>query len=161
MKRIQWKSFLMICFILVVIVIALMFHRNFMQQDNKLDTWLGGFKYEEIVPHPSGELNYYTDYYITIWKHHNQYYAAVEGSGWQLDTWELAYVSGDDKMIEIISLQTLPGDSMYGRHERYDKGEMLVRLERDGEKIITEWGGMDHHTEASDAVRGDFFQQVK
>ena len=63
MKRIQWKSFLMICFILVVIVIALMFHRNIMQQDNKLDTWLGGFKYEEIVPHPSGELNYYTDYY--------------------------------------------------------------------------------------------------
>ena len=53
MKRIQWKSFLMICFILVVIVIALMFHRNIMQQDNKLDTWLGGFRYEEIVPHPS------------------------------------------------------------------------------------------------------------
>ena len=65
MKRIQWKSFLMICFIQVVIVIALIFHRNIMQQDNKLDIWFGGFKYEEILPHPSGELNYYTDYYIT------------------------------------------------------------------------------------------------
>ena len=56
---------------------------------------------------------------LILWKHDNEYYATIEGSGWFLDTWGLAYVSGDDQQIDIIAMQTLPGDRSFGICERY------------------------------------------
>ena len=161
MRRMKRTNILISGFVLGAVFIELVVQSIIMQKNKKLDTWIGGYKYEEVYPHPSGEMYYCTDYYITIWKHQNQHYAVVEGGGWQLDAWGLAYVSGNDKKIEIISLQTLPGDSVFGRYERYEKGEVLVRLERNGEKINTEWCAMRNHVEVDDAIKGYFFEKVK
>ncbi|MDE5698082.1 MAG: hypothetical protein K2I96_11840 [Lachnospiraceae bacterium] len=130
-----------------------------------MDGWIGGYRYEETYPHNSGEMYYGTSYFITIWKHDNEYYATVEGSGWFLDTWGLAYVSGDDQQIDIIAMQTLPGDRSFGICERYEKGEVLVHFERRGEELITEWKALrDQHpilTERDDTIIGNYFEKVK
>ncbi|MDE5700669.1 MAG: hypothetical protein K2I96_25245 [Lachnospiraceae bacterium] len=147
-----------VVFIFVTILIIL-------NNSRKMDGWIGGYIYSEFYPHNSGEIYYGTAYRITIWKHDNEYYAAIEGSGWHLGTWGLAYVAGDDQQIDIIAMQTLPGDSYFGKCERYEKGEVLVHFERRGEELITEWKALrDQHpilTYREDAIIGNYFEKVK
>lgn len=114
------------------VIIIFMMISVIQYNSRKMDGWIGGYIYSEFYPHNSGEIYYDTTYCITIWKHDNEYYATIEGSGWFLDTWELAYVSGDDQQIDIIAMQTLPGDRSFGICERYVKGEVLVHFERRG-----------------------------
>ena len=77
----------------------------------------------------------------------------------------LPYVSGDDQQIDIIAMQTLPGDRLFGVCERYEKGEVLVHFERRGEELITEWEALrDQHpilTDRNDAIIGNYFEKVK
>lgn len=146
--------------IIIFMMISVIWHDN-----RKMDGWIGGYIYSEFYPHNSGEIYYNTTYYITIWKHDNEYYAAIEGSGWFLDTWGLASVSGDDQQIDIVAMQTLPGDRLFGVCERYEKGEVLVHFERRGEELTTEWKALrDQHpilTERDDVIIGNYFEKVK
>lgn len=147
------------------VIIIFMMISVIQYNSRKMDGWIGGYIYSEFYPHNSGEIFYDTTYCITIWKHDNEYYATIEGSGWFLDTWELAYVSGDDQQIDIIAMQTLPGDRSFGICERYVKGEVLVHFERRGEELITEWEALrDQHpilTDRNDAIIGNYFEKVK
>lgn len=157
------KSILICSFVLGITFICLLIRFAIPQAGNP-DEWIGGYEYLELYPREDG-VNYYTDYRITIWKQNNEYYAILQGDGWFLETWTLGYVSGDDKKITITFLQTLPGDRLYGFCERYEKGEVLVQFEREGQKIITEWKALrDQHPifiESEDAIMGSYFEKVK
>lgn len=102
---------------------------------NDLDNWIGQYYYSETYPHNSGEIFYFIEYTITIYKEENKYYAKIVGDGWQTMIRMLAQVTGDRDKIEITYLQWLP-DSM---HLRFDRGEALWRFEREGSDINTVW----------------------
>ena len=165
-RRIRAKRKKVLTGVFILGVISILMTISVILHDNRrMDKWIGGYMYSESYPHNSGEMYYGTAYVITIWKHDNEYYAAIEGSGWFLDTWELAYVSGDDQQIDIVAMQTLPGDISFGIRERYEKGEVLVHFERRGEELITEWKALrDQHpilTERDDVIIGNYFEKVK
>lgn len=66
MRRMKRISILISGLILDAMFIELAVQSIIMQKNKKLDTWIGGYKYEEMYPHSSDEMYYCTDYYITI-----------------------------------------------------------------------------------------------
>ncbi len=50
----------------------------------------------------------------------------------------LAYVRGNNEIVDIVFLQTLPGDTNYGDN-MFKKGEKLIRLKQNEIGITTEW----------------------
>lgn len=104
-----------------------------------MDNWVGEYHYGETFPHISGEMYYVIDYTILIYEEENKYYAQITCDGWQTMIRVLAQVTGNQNKIDITYLHTLPDDIVYGRHERFDEGEVLWQFEREDGDINTVW----------------------
>lgn len=147
----------------VVLGIILLLISIYPAHNKNLDEWVGGYEYFEAYPRDDNEMVYTTENRIMIWKQNHQYYAIIQTEGWHIGTRTLACVSGDKDKIDIIFQQTLPGDSGYGKWERYEKGEVLVRFEREGEALITEWKALrdeNHYfSEREDEIIGKYFDK--
>lgn len=122
--------------LLALFIMLCIYHRD----SKNLDNWTGEYYYSKTYPHNSGKIFYFIEYTVKIYKDENKYYAQITGDGWQTMTRVLAQVTGDRDKIEIAYLHTLPDDILYDSgHERFDKGEVLWRFERDGRDIKTVW----------------------
>ena len=123
----------------VLLVLFVVFCIQITHKKN-LDNWLGEYYYTETYPHNSGELFYFIEYTITIYKDENKYYAKIVGDGWFTMRRCLAQVTGDSKSIEISYLERLPGDPRYGHEvDAFPRGEVLWRFEREGNDLNTVW----------------------
>lgn len=109
------------------------------RNEKDLNDWIGEYNYLELFPHNSGEIYYFIDYTISIYKEGNKYYAQITGDGWFTMDRLLGQVTGDRDKIDITYLQALPEDISYGRYERFDQGEVLWQFERDESGINTIW----------------------
>lgn len=117
--------------LLALFVMLCIHHRN----SQNLDNWIGEYYFSKTYPHNSGEIFYFIEYTIIIYKDGNKYYAQITGDGWQTMTRVLAQVTGDRDKIEISYLQELSNDMSPG----FDEGEVLWRFELDGRDINTVW----------------------
>lgn len=140
-------------------------NRNKLNYDSNLDDWIGEYNYIAIFPKEDGTVNYFVNYNIKIYKNNNKYYADIENNGWFTQTKILSDVIGNSKKIELIFKETLPGDSMYGIMERYNSGDALLYMEKDGDVLLTEWGilRVEHpvYAETDENIAGSFFEKIK
>ncbi|MBD5494205.1 MAG: hypothetical protein HDR12_07480 [Lachnospiraceae bacterium] len=133
-------------------------------ESNKLDTWMGRYGFTDTFEHNSGEINYFVDYEIIIYKDDGKYYAELEGNGWFLQTRSLAYVEGDENSIDIIFKSSLPGDSLYGIVERYEEDELMLTLSYDDSELISSWHVLrkEHpiFTESEEEIKDIYFEKL-
>jgi|GEM_PF-6477659 len=105
----------------------------------ELDGWLGDYGFSEWWAHNS-DINAFMHYRITIYKGEDAlYYADIEIDGYQTMDRIRAIVQGDEENINIIFSSYLP-DIL---HERYEKGDILLRLRKYREDILTYWGKLE------------------
>lgn len=130
-----------------------------------LNNWLGKYGYSETYPHNSGDMYYVVDYEITIYEDRGIYYAELTGSGWFLSTRSLAYVEGDRNSIDIIFKQTLPGDSLYGEMERYEKDDLLITLTYNNSELYSLWYELQQEhpflCDSEELMKGAYFIKLK
>lgn len=134
----------------------------FIHRNHSLDSWIGDYYYIETFPHGQDEdFNYFIGYEISIYKENGKYYAKDENDGWFTQTRTLAKVVGNKNRIDIIFMETLPGDSLYGICERYDEGEVLVTLYYENGNIQTAWGVLRNEhpvfIDNLDEIKGKYF----
>lgn len=133
-------------------------------ESNKLDIWMGRYGFTDTFEHNSGEINYFVDYEIIIYKDDGKYYAELEGNGWFLQTRSLAYVEGDENSIDIFFKSSLPGDSLYGIVERYEKDELMLTLSYDDSELISSWHVLrkEHpiFIESEEEIKGVYFEKL-
>ena len=110
-------------------------------KDVDLDSWVGSYYYIETFPHfEDSDFHYFISYDINIYEDDGNYYGEIINDGWQTQVRMLTQIKGTDDAIDIIYIETSPGDSQYGKYERFDKGDILLSFKRENEKIITTWG---------------------
>ena len=68
----------------------------------------------------------------------------------------LAYVRGNNEIIDIVFLQTLPGDTNFG-DDMFKKGERLIRLKQDEIEITTEWKALKFKGKSN--IVGEYFKK--
>lgn len=162
------KRCILFCVAVLGMVLISPMLRSELPENSNLDGWIGEYEYKELYPYNEGP-DYYTYHYITIWAQGNEYYALIRDEGWvpkaETSAWTLGYVSGDEKKIDIVALQTLAWDSLYGECERYKKGEALIHLEFTGQEIITEWIALRDQSPilkgSKDAIIGSYFEKTE
>lgn len=155
-----------ILFLLFVVIISSFLYHYKSSNYESLDLWIGEYRYTESVACDGDDTEGHVYYEITIWKQKNKYYAIVQDDSYGFSmgkAWSFAAVSGDENIIDIIFLQTLAWDDLYGVKQRYEKGEILLQLERNGQEIITTWGAMQDRSpnlrQGEDTVIGSYFQK--
>lgn len=153
-------------FIFVILMSALIICIiNTLNYDSNLDDWIGEYNYTAIFPKEDGTINYVVNYNIKIYKDVNKYYADIENNGWFTQTKILANVTGNRKKIKFIFKETLPSDKMYGIVERYDVGDVLLYMEKDGDVLQTAWGilRVEHpaYAEIDGDIIGIFFEKIQ
>lgn len=147
--------------IIFVFIITICIH---IKDKKNLNNWIGEYYYIETFPHNSGQITYFIEYTIIIYKEENKYYAQITGDGWFTMTRMLAQVTGDQNKIDIAYLQATPGDLSYGSYEAFDKGEVLWQFERNGSDINTIWkSGKEFHPtliEMEGEIMGKYFAKI-
>ncbi len=130
-------------------------------QSENLESWIGEYNYTAVFPHESGEINYVIDYNIHIYEEQGIYYAKIVGDGWQTQERTLALVEGDEEKIELIFVETLAEDIMYGTAGRYDDKAVLLCLENTKEGLQTAWHAMMHPVlaDVEEVVYGVYFEK--
>ena len=165
MKK-RYLGFLMMFLLLGGIISNFRMHHKNAQHEN-LDCWIGEYRYtESFARSEESAEEEYAYYNITIWKQEDGYYAIVQDENYydrsDVISWSFASVSGDENNIDIIFLQTLARDKLYGIKKRYQEGELLLSLEREGYELITKWGALRDRSpnvyQREDAVVGRYFQ---
>lgn len=137
-KRRIWIKLIFIVLFIFLFVIVL-YRVKLIQNRKELDTWLGKYTYSETFEHNGEEINYWVGYDLIIYKVDGQYYAELRGDGWFLQTKSLAYIKGNGNSIDIFFKETLPGDSLYGKTERYEEDELMVTLTHQGSELYSVW----------------------
>lgn len=118
------------------------------KQHKNLDSWLGEYSYSETFPHNSGELSYFVNYTVEIYKQEGKYYAQITGDGWQTCVRCLARVTGNRNKVELTYMGRLSDDIT---SIIFDRGETLWRFEREDNDINTVWlAGKALHPTLSD-----------
>jgi len=153
---------ILIIFFLAIFVLLFYFVKV-IDRRKELDGWLGKYDYAESYEHNSGEMKYVVDYDIIIFKDGKNYYAELCGNGWFLETRSLAYIKGDKNSIDIIFKQTLPGDSLYGVKERYDKDDLLITLTYDNSELQSSWYALQQEhpflCDSEEQMEGTYFNK--
>lgn len=151
---------ILIMLFVIIFLIGLFLVKETGKRD-ELDDWLGMYGYFEAFEHIDGVVNYTVNYEIIIYKDEQTYYAELRGNGWFLQTRSLAYVEGDENSINIIFKQTLPGDYLYGRVERYEKDELLITLTYEKSELISSWYALQHEYpvwwDSEEPMKGIYF----
>lgn len=130
------------CYIILFIVIVISIYNVVFQYRNEKEQWIEDYYYIERNEFYEGR------YIITIWEQNKVFFALIDINEYYykdndnhydyIGTKLLASVKGNNEIIDIVFLQTLPGDTNYG-NDNFKKGEKLIRLKKDETGIITEW----------------------
>lgn len=132
---------------------------------NDLSSWVDTYVYTEGVPHPENEGYYHCIVLqMEIYEEEGAYYANITGNGWMLCTRTLARIEGDENSIDILFTETLQGDTVYGKYERYDEDGLLLSLSRKEDIIQTSWGALRIESlllsNCEDEVIGEYFRKA-
>lgn len=127
-----------------------------------LSSWSGVYNYAETFPHAQAEgLNYFIGYKIYIYEKQGEYFAEVSSNGWQIESKSLAYVTGDETSIDLVFMETMPDDSLYGTCERYEKDDVLLSLSWQNGTLETNWKKLRNEhpafIEIEDEIVGEYF----
>ncbi|MBR5346249.1 MAG: hypothetical protein IK129_01240, partial [Deltaproteobacteria bacterium] len=101
--------------------------------------WQGTYGWDESSPHPSGEVTMGWDYSLSIGEEKGRCQASIEGDGFQMMRRILADVEGDENEIRLLYREMGP-DAGFG--SAGEPGDLLFRLKREGQDIITHWETM-------------------
>ena len=131
-------------------------------KEDNLYSWSGVYNYSETFPHAQAEdLNYFIGYKIYIYEKQGEYFAEVSSNGWQIESKSLAYVTGDETSIDLVFMETMPDDSLYGTCERYEKDDVLLSLSWQNGTLETNWKKLcnEHPAfiEIEDEIVGEYF----
>lgn len=133
------RKYFLIWTLVILILLVLYFPLSEYRAEN-LDMWIGKYDYGETYEHNSGEMSYFIDYEIFIFKIDGDYYAKLTGDGWFTQKRSLGYVKGDENSIDIYFKQNMPGDSLYKEGiNRYEENELLITLSYVGSELHTSW----------------------
>ena len=148
---------------IIILVAGICCHKTIYER-KKLDVWTGEYVFSDTFEHNSGEMHYVVDYEIIIYRDDRKYYAELEGDGWFLQTRSLAYIEGDENSIDILFKSSLPGDSLYGRAERYEEDELMLTLSYDGSELISSWYALRNEhpifIESEEEIKGIYFDKI-
>ena len=160
-ERTHFK-WIIVIIVLMILVVGICCHKTIYER-KKLDVWTGQYTFSDTFEHNSGEMNYFVDYELIIYRDDGKYYAELEGNGWFLQTRSLAYIEGNEKSIDILFKSSLPGDSLYGRAERYEEGELMLTLSYDGSELISTWCALRNEhpvfIESEEEIKGIYFEK--
>ena len=115
---------------LLILIIAILSYQNAFSSSD-LKSWRGDYSFSEFYP-----PDIFMGYMIRIYEDSGDYYAEINIDGFQTMARLKTKVHGNGKSINLIFDSYLP-DNMF---ELYKKGDLLLRLKRKGNGIITEWG---------------------
>lgn len=133
------KRFLSV-FIIVTFLFEIYKYAEAIERLKELDDWVGYYTYFD----ESEDI--YVEFSIRIYNDGRKYYAEIEN--WvffsQIDYFysrSLAYIKGNTNSIDIYFRSTLPGDSLYGAEERFNKNELMITLEHteNDSRIYSTW----------------------
>ncbi|MCI8775691.1 MAG: hypothetical protein HFI50_17635 [Lachnospiraceae bacterium] len=162
-RRTCYTVMIIILFLVILLMAGVPFQKT-IDESKKLDIWIGQYVFSDAFEHNSGEIHYCVDYEIIIYRDGGRYYAELEGNGWFLQTRSLAYIEGNENSIDIIFKNTLPGDSLYGREERYEVDELMLTLFYDGSELISTWHALrrEHpvYIEGTKEIKGNYFEKI-
>ena len=119
--------------------------------------WQGEYEWGESTPHPGGEVTMVWDYSISIGEENGRCQASIEGDGFQMMRRIVADVEGDANEIRLLYREMGP-DAGFG--SAGEPGELLFRLKREGQDIITHWEKMRPQLEQHEAP-GIYFKRSK
>lgn len=157
-KNIKINKIILFLFIVVAIAIITLFYKSLKYSNSQdLDVWLGKYIYYENKSY--GEMIDWDEYEIIIYKVDDNYYAELTGEQWKSHTRSLAYVKGDDKLINIYFLQTLPGDMLYGQSMRYNKNDLLMTFTYNNSELQSIWGALqkEYSSSIDEKMEGIYF----
>ncbi len=117
--------------------------------------WQGEYEWDESAPALSGMTSVWS-YSITISEGKGSCQARIEGSGVQMDMGILADVQGNAEEISLLYREMLP-DAGFG--SAGEPGDLLLRLKRKGQGIITHWEKMGPQLEQHEKP-GSWFKPV-
>ncbi len=131
-----------------------------------LGSWTEVYNYSETFPHAQDEdFNYFVAYEIYIYEEQGKYLAKVSSNGWQIQSESLAYVTGDDTSIDLLFVETMPNDSLYGTCERYEKDDVLLSLSLEDGILETNWKMLRNEhpvfIATRDEIVGEYFSRVE
>jgi hypothetical protein len=95
-----------------------------------LDSWVGNYSYSEC-----NEPDQNMFYEIEIYKDNSIYYARMYVDGFQTMMRMKAKVMGNERTIKLVFDSYLKDNT----YDTYSKGDILLRLKRDGETLYTTW----------------------
>lgn len=148
-------------YIITFIIIVFIIYCFIFQYGNKKDQWIGEYNYYE-------DSEFIHEYYkIIIWEQNKLFFALIDYSSTQhhynnkkkydyTHTKLLAKVIGNNEIIDIVFLQTLPGDTNFG-DDMFKKGERLIRLKQDEIEITTEWKALKFKGKSN--IVGEYFKK--
>ena len=99
--------------------------------DSEIQVWEGVLEFSESAP-PDQSLSYT----IKIYKENNEYYGDISIDGFQTMNRIRTKAVGDKNSVNLVFDTYLPDNV----GERYEKGDILLSLERKGQKVYTSWG---------------------
>lgn len=150
------KYFILLFLIFVIINLKI----SITVKQNDLNQWIGEYNNCEDSEFIHGYFK------IIIWEQNKLFFALIDYSSTQhhyndnksiiTHTKLLANVIGNNEIIDIVFLQTLPGDTNYG-NDLFKKGEKLIRLEQDQIGITTEWKALKFKGEKN--IVGKYFEK--
>lgn len=137
-------------FLSVFIVVTLLFeiykYVEVIERPKELDDWVGYYTYTYL----NKSEDIYIEFSIRIYNDGRRYYAEIENWGDYSQTGyfysrSLAYIKGNTNSLDIYFRSTLPGDSLYGTQERFDKNQLMITLKHtdDDSRLHSTWYVLD------------------
>lgn len=141
-------------YLISFIIIVLIINCFIFEYGSKKNQWIGEYNYCE-----NNEF-IHENYKIIIWEQNKIFFALIDYSHYNDNDYNhtklLANVIGNNEIIDIVFLQTLPGDTNYG-NDLFKKGEKLIRLEQDQIGITTEWKALKFKGKKN--IVGEYFEK--
>lgn len=117
-------------FIVVTFLFEIYKYAEVIEGLKELNDWVGYYTYT----YSDESEDIYVEFSIRIYNDGRKYYAEIENWGifsqiGYFYSRSLAYIKGNTNSIDISFRSTLPGDSLYGTEERFDKRELMITME--------------------------------
>ena len=124
--------------LLILIIITLSSCTN----SNQFESWSGDYEFSEWTPPAIEDCPNLTLFYtIHIYEEPScKYYADIIIDGWMTMARWKTVVQGDSKSIDLLFDSYLIDNMTVGK---YKKGDILLKLRKDGDKILTYWGELE------------------
>lgn len=130
------------------------------EQKAALDTWVGSYQFIEATPHIAApDVSDTWTYTIDIYREAGEYYADLDFTGHMLWIEGGARVEGDEKRIELIFEQYAP-ECTNSVMQVFEKGEVLLSFENEGNKILTYWEKMQPALYQNEVCGMEYFKKI-